>query len=563
MKKQKANFLLLFSLFILISAGLKSQAFFADALTERVQVCTDRTLYITGESILFYAFIYNTKNKQADRYSRILYCELITPDGTRIAGGKYPLVHGSAQGCLPIPEESLTGIYYLKSYTRFMRNGSTDNYHYVMLKIVNPSKEEVLGGQNATMGSNINKIETKATEENRSITLHAEKSSYQPREKVNVKIQETNKKKMPGNLCVSVIPEFTVDPGTITEKNNKSHLADETYFPETRGISLTGHVLEKKTGRPVNGIKVNLSVIGDKDIMVIRTDTAGRFFFALPGYFGNRDIFLCAEDVPDINPQLYIDNDFCPRPVHLASPVFTLNKEEKEAAYKLAVNERILSIFNPDTISTDTINYSSAVPFYGKPAESLVLDDYIELPTLEEYFNELPMQVKVRKSEGRRHFRFYSRQSDISIFEPLILIDWVAVDRTENILSMSPKDIDRIELVNSTYIKGNIIFGGIISFVSKKNDFAGIDLPGSGTFINYQFLEACPDTPLSTSLPAHDPDARNTIYWEPELHAGSNGSAEISFTAPDTPGNYIILLRAIDLSGNVTETKAVFEVKAN
>ena len=41
---------------------------------------------------------------------------------------------------------------------------------------------------------------------------------------------------------------------------------------------------------------------------------------------------------------------------------------------------------------------------------------------------------------------------------------------------------------------GNITYGGIISFVSRKNNFAGIDLPKSGTFISYSFLEDCTET---------------------------------------------------------------------
>jgi hypothetical protein len=76
--------------------------------------------------------------------SRILYVDIITPDGTRVTGGKYQVELLSAHGYVKIPEESITGIYYLKSYTRFMRNGNPESYHYVMLKIINPYKTEVL-----------------------------------------------------------------------------------------------------------------------------------------------------------------------------------------------------------------------------------------------------------------------------------------------------------------------------------------------------------------------------------------------------------------------------------
>ncbi len=274
-------------------------------------------------------------------------------------------------------------------------------------------------------------------------------------------------------------------------KNKLNTAKNGVYFPETRGISLSGQLIGKESGKPVPDAKVNLSIIGDKDILVVRTDSTGRFFFALPDYNGKKDIFLCADDLPDITPQILIDNDFCSRPVHLPSPLFILNEEEMKAAYKLAVNSRITSMFREDTMTIASPGEENNTSFYGEPSEVLVMEKYIDLPTLGEYFTELPGGVKLRKVQGRKQFRFYTTQDEMSIYDPLMLVDWVAVDDIEKILAMSPLDIDRIELVNTPYVKGNITYGGIISFVSKKNDFAGIDLPTSGTFVNYSFLEEC------------------------------------------------------------------------
>jgi hypothetical protein len=130
------------------------------------------------------------------------------------------------------------------------------------------------------------------------------------------------------------------------------------------------------------------------------------------------------------------------------------------------------------------------------------------------------------------------------------------------VLALSPKALDRIELVNAPYIKGNITYGGIISFVSKNNDFAGIDLPASGTFINYKFLEACSENISRGPIPANLPDSRNTVYWNPDIRLSDKGSTDIHFTVPDTPGKYIILLRAISSSGLQVVGREEFEVKA-
>ena len=142
----------------------------------------------------------------------------------------------------------------------------------------------------------------------------------------------------------------------------------------------------------------------------------------------------------------------------------------------------------------------------------------------------------------------------------IILIDWVAVKDMERVLSMSPVGIDHIELVNSAYIKGNITYGGIISFISKKSDFAGIDLPKSGTFINYKFLEECQGIEPSETLRANMPDSRNTVYWAPDFQTDNNSYAEIKFTAPDTPGKYVVLLRGLSSKGGEVMIKEEFEV---
>jgi hypothetical protein len=173
------------------------------------------------------------------------------------------------------------------------------------------------------------------------------------------------------------------------------------------------------------------------------------------------------------------------------------------------------------------------------------------------------MMVKVRKIKGKKHFKFYTTQGEMSIFEPLVLIDWVAVNDAERVLAMPPREIERIELLNAPYVKGNVVYGGIISFISKKNDFAGIDLPTSGTFIRYRFLEECDQKPVNDISGKHQPDARNTIYWNPEIILNESGYAEIVVTAPETSGCYVLLVRSMPLNNEIKQRWIEIEVKVS
>lgn len=67
----------------------------------------------------------------------------------------------------------------------------------------------------------------------------------------------------------------------------------------------------------------------------------------------------------------------------------TLTANERTLTYKMAVNTRIRELFNTDTLPYESKTESNNRAFYGTPSDILVFDQYVELPTLEEYFNEL------------------------------------------------------------------------------------------------------------------------------------------------------------------------------
>ena len=56
------------------------------------------------------------------------------------------------------------------------------------------------------------------------------------------------------------------------------------------------------------------------------------------------------------------------------------------------------------------------------------------------------------------------------------------------VLKINPKRIDRIEIINQYYQKGELSVGGIINFISKDNDFGGFEFKNSSLVINYMFL---------------------------------------------------------------------------
>ena len=558
MKRINLRLIYLMLFLFIASFTLKAQQDVNQPAAEKVYLFCDRALFITGEEVNFSAFIATDHVKKKD-LSLILYTEIISPDGRNIAGGKFPVINFAAGGCLSIPDDIITGIYYLRAYTKYMRNQGPETYSYIALKIVNPLRSDVMPGSDSA-GTLKTQLNNSYLDDRFVITL--DKKEYAPREVVNVFVKATGQEKNLG-FCITVVPEASSSTNMLKLPAVVHPLTPLRYYTESRGVSITGELKDNITGKPVAGSRVNLSIIGKgRDFMAMLTDSAGRYFFSLPAYTGYRDLFLCAENKADSRPKILVDNDFCAIPVHLPSPVFKLTTDERKAAYNMATNAQIEKIFIPDTIPCTNNDDRADRAFYGEPTEILTIDNYVQLPTLEEYFNELPSAVKVRKRHGEKYFKVIGTSAEMAIFDPLVLLDWVAIDDPSKILAVSPPNIARIEIVNSPYVKGDITYGGVVSIISKQGDFAGIDLPASGIFLNYLFTADNRICKVSGSKSESIPDARNTVFWEPNLILGTGNVAHSSFTTPDTPGRYSIVLKGISGNGSTFTQTEVFEVKS-
>ena len=108
------------------SQALSEQTFYTIAgpkdSGEEIFLETDRQFYCIDERIYFearYTFDYPIDDVH---WSNVLYVELIKWNGDRIAQAKYKLYENSASGYLTIPKTLHSGNYYLRAYTKWMRN---------------------------------------------------------------------------------------------------------------------------------------------------------------------------------------------------------------------------------------------------------------------------------------------------------------------------------------------------------------------------------------------------------------------------------------------------------
>ncbi len=541
-------------LVIAVSASAKAQSSAVLRPSEEIHLFSDRTLYVAGEDIRFSARLSQNNTDLNYPLSRIIYCELITPDGNKVSDGKYLLSNSCASGNLTIPKELITGIYYLRAYTKFMRNFGPASFSYVLVKIVNQAKTEFVSGNTADSSSltkALNPTETASV-----FKLSTDKSAYALRNPVTLTIETTSAEPLAG-VTVSVVPSASVSE-YINPPAIYKNVTDLRYLPETRGVSLSGRLINKVKGNPLPYADLSLTMIDNRDFIPIVTDSSGKFFFALAEQYGSKDLLISTAKPDSINTEILVDNDFCPEKVSLPSPRFSLSEAERLVATQLSNTVQIAKYYSSEAITDST--KKTAEPFYGKASLVLQLDQFIQLPTLDEYFTELTTIVKIRKSGKKKHFSISGPFSEMSVYAPLILIDLVAIDDADKILAVSPMGISRIEIVNEPYIKGDIVYGGIISIISRKNDFAGIDLPSSGLFINYRFLSEKNIIPAA-SPDAKTPDIRNTLYWVPDIELRQGVKSVHHFDCSDTPGDYSITVKGISKNGTIVSDTKTFSVR--
>jgi hypothetical protein len=91
---------------------------------------------------------------------------------------------------------------------------------------------------------------------------------------------------------------------------------------------------------------------------------------------------------------------------------------------------------------------------------------------------------------------------------------------------------------------------------------AGIDLPAGSYFFDYRAMQPMEPTLVMPSEGGHRaPDTRNTVCWMDHLVMEGGESEKITFRAPRTGGDYIILVRGMSDQGGILSVATQFTVE--
>lgn len=538
----------------------------ASLIKEYVEVFTDRSMYAVNEYINFRADLVIAGLPESRPWSSILYVELVSTTGTSLARAKFDLSDRVCYGMLPIPANALTGNYFLKCYTRWMRNAGPGNFSYTPLKIINPFRSEVV---NQTSGGEAGLHYSRREYITGILECAIPKTSYKRGEEIGLELSvPVNTRLQKVQCCITVVPLYAVDTlkGQLTsigELVDRDQFAVQ-FLPDLYGPSISGTVVRTdENDDPVQKTKLHFSLLGDlPDYFATITDAFGKFVVSIPTRIGLQELFVTPEVFGDGFVEVRIDQDFEADFPPIPAVPFTLSAGEREVATRMVRKMQLSEAYKrPDSLEVVQI-YTAPVPFYGTAIHSIVLDDFIDLPTLEEVFINLVSPVTVVKRKNSTKLMIRSDNPTSEFYDPLIMIDQIPVFDHDKVISIAPEKISRIDVINDVYVKGSVTYGSVINIVTWEGDMAGIDLPAGSYFFDYLGLHPAEKVIEQTPAPGDQlPDTRNTLLWIADLVIERGTTANIALKTPAYPGEYVVLVRCMASPEEVLSATARFVVK--
>lgn len=542
-------------------------AVFRDAalIYEHVDCFTDRPLYITGETIRFRANVHCTGNPLDREWSSVLYVELLSAAGGREVYGKFPIHDQRSIGEIAIPAEILTGNYFLRCYTRWMRNRGQEEYSYIPLRIINPKRPELSGeippgNTGASLSGQFVKKDVlefsdHPTNYNRGDTIT-----------LGLFITESDISGM-AEGCITVVPIGVKPAGPMQIERlpgEDPNSFQVKFLPDLFGATISGIVYKPGAEQQiVQDARIHITLTGDRqDYLVAHSDSYGKFSITLPYREGKLKLLVQSENPDTGRVDLKIDQDFDQRNLLIQTEPFNLNKKEEQMVTVMARKVQLSSIYQQTDSAQMKRTEQRRVPFYGSPTFSVNMDEFILLPTLEEVFiNLVPGVIPVTR-KNKTSMLIRSKNPFISIYDPLIMIDEVPVFNMDQFMSVPTDKISRIDVIDDVYLKGDMRFGGIINLHSKEKNMAGIDLPGNSFFIDFLAMHSPPSV-VEEAVSQYDrmPDTRNTLLWIPQMQVKRDIISRISFIAPDYPGEYVVLFRGLDMLGEPISAESTIHIQ--
>lgn len=535
---------------------------------ESVFVHVNATSFVSGEKLFYKLYLLNAADNKASLLSKIAYVELIGAAKKIIFDHKLFLEKGFGQGDFIIPSDLQTGNYKLVAYTKWMLN--KERFFESEIFIINPF-EKLHPDLISKSGSNTIVQNTNGnTTQNSNFDFQIPKKKYTKREKVTLKLQPKSNQNTIGNFSVSVrkaddLPSgkrITSEEFKDSKSTENSKIATNNSLPELRGEMIAGKIVSKSGSKEVTNKTVSLSIPGKNfTFQLAKTNVEGKFIFNIDKpFYSNDAIFqVVSEDQKEFDIQIEKNENIVLNNLRFEKS-FSISPESKNALQERSIASQIENAYLSK--KTDSIIASQKyTAFYEPIAKEYVLDNYTRFKTLKETSVEIIPEMYFSKKGAHQflYLRDYSNNTK-SNESALVLVDGLLLQNTDELYEYDSNLIDKISIQPGAYYYGNKVFNGIISIVTKTNDFESTNPENLMHKISLQrptpkklyFKQEYPDNKNERI-----PDYRNQLLWLPEADL----ETPISFYTSDVSGTFEIILEGFTSDGKPLSLKETFIVQ--
>lgn len=538
---------ILYTLAYLITAATMQ----AQTVKERIEVVTDKDLYLSGEQMAVKLYTTDETGKTIS-FSRVAYVELNGDDENNLRL-KVEMNQGQGQAVVKLPYTLATGTYRLTAYTRWMRNEGEKVFFNKQIGIFNSIRHHPESDQAILTDLQENMSPALAVDKV-NVTARTERQTYSTRQDVTLHIDGLA---ADAQATVSVVRIDGLNTyGQTNISLPEKMRAPEPCLPEEKGMIVEGVFTPHNDtdGIPVNP---NLTVQGNQiNFYAGKTDAQGRLIFNTPILKGMTETVTAVQQGGHIT---------------LASPFVAttpgkLHPLTVSNASKQALTERSIALqatehyYGSAPVRTEEIvGYLTGL----EPDKRYDLDKYRRFATFEETFMEFMPGISTKGSKGNRHIVVFDALNEVSDSKrnTLILLDGVAVMDHELILAYNPHMVKYVETYLSDFTFGNQVYNGILFLKTPNLKLSGFDLPRTSVICEYEGVHPQAEMYLPSAAedtPTHMPDLRHTLYWNANVTAKDS---QLTFRTSDMCGTYIVKIDGRRKNGERLLGYASFVVK--
>ena len=339
------------------------------------------------------------------------------------------------------------------------------------------------------------------------------------------------------------------------------------FIPETDGSFASGKIIDKRSGLPVAGVMVYLSVPGQPPFVTAAVSGIdGKVNFNINNVYGYNPVVVQTVNPDDsTNYRIEMISPFLTKYSERVTPFFSIPGYLAGQLQTHSMSGQVQNAFLRK--EQQYLAHADTTAFFGKPYKKYFLDDYTRFTTMEEVIREYVPEVRLRKKDGQFHYEVKNLPY-LSFFEedPLILLDGIPVFDADDMIAFDPRKINKMEVVTHTFYTGPEAHSGIVSFFTYDQDPAVVKLPSNAIATDYPgFLYErsfySPVYSTQQEIENRIPDFRNTLHWEPVIKPDDAGKYSLSFYTSDLPGRYVIVAEGITKEGLAGTGSAIITVK--